>query len=49
VKIAANAKLLQLNFVGAKYFARPADRVVDRLIEIVVVGDIRPNFRGEEF
>src|SRR5208337_4403059 len=49
VKIAPEPELLQLDFVGAKNFARPTDRVVDWFVEIVVVGDIGPDFRGEEF
>ena len=48
VKIAADAKLLQLDFVGAKQFARPAHRVVDWFVEVVGVGNIGTDFRGEE-
>ncbi len=49
VKIAANAKLRELHFVGAKDFARSTDRVVFRMAEIINVIDIRTNFRREKF
>ena len=48
VEVAAEAELLQLDFVGAKELARPAHRVVDGFVEIVVVGNIGADFRGEE-
>ena len=49
VKVAADAELLQLDFVGPEELARPAFGIVTRLIEVVVPGKIGPDFRGEEF
>ena len=49
VKISADAKLRHLHFVRSKHFARPADRVVLRMIEVVHVVDVRANFRREKF
>src|ERR1700683_3648416 len=49
VEVASDAELLQLDFVGAKQLARSAYGVVDGFIEVVVVGNIGPNFGSEEF
>ena len=49
VEIAAEAELLQLDLVRAKYFARSADRVVYRSVEVVGIGNIGADLRREEF
>src|SRR5208283_3817859 len=46
MEIAAEAGLFQLDFVGAKQFARSAHRVVYGLVEIIGVGDVGADFRG---
>ncbi len=48
MKIAAEAELLQLDFVRTKYFARSADRVVYRSVEVVRIGNIGADLRREE-
>ena len=49
VEVAADAELLQLDFVGPKQFARPAHGVVDRPVEVEGIGDVGADFGGEEF
>jgi hypothetical protein len=48
MEVAAQAELLRLDFVGAEEFARSAHRVVDRLVEVVGVGNIGADLRREE-
>ena len=48
MEIAAYAQLRDVNFIGAKYFARAADGVVFRMRKIVNVVDVRPDFRSEK-
>src|ERR1700690_1730283 len=48
VKIASEAKLLELNFVGTEQFARSTHRIIDWLVEVVVVGNVRTNLRRKE-
>src|SRR5438105_10137005 len=48
VKIAADTKLCQLHFAVAKHLTRPADGVVLRMIEAVVVIHIGTNLWSKE-
>src|SRR3984893_13818926 len=48
VKIASHTQLRHLYFARPEYFARPTDRVVSWIIEIVDVRDIGSDFRCEE-
>jgi len=49
VEVAAKAQLLKLNLVGPKEFARPTHRVVNRLVEVVGISHVDPDFRSKEF
>src|SRR6266850_6016552 len=49
MKVATDAELRYLDFIGPENLARPADRVVFGMIEIVDVIDVGANFRSEEF
>ena len=48
VKVASNRQIRKIDFVRSEYFARAANGVVLGMIEIVVIGDIRPNLWSEE-
>ena len=47
-EVSTDAQLGQLNFVRAKHFTRPTDRVVSGMPEVVRVVHIRTNLRCEE-
>ncbi len=49
MKIAADAELRQVDLVCSEDFARAADGVVFRMVEIVDVVCVHSNFRREEF
>jgi len=49
MEIATNAKLRQLYFARAEDFTGAADRVISRMIEIVDVVGVNPEFAGEDF
>src|SRR2546427_12419469 len=48
MKVATDAELRYLDFIGPENFARPTDRVVLGMVEIVDVIDVGPDFRGKE-
>jgi hypothetical protein len=49
VKVAADAQLGDVNFVGTKYFAGSANGVILRMIEIENVINVGPYFWSKEF
>src|SRR5579872_399514 len=49
MEVSSNPKLRQLELLGAEHFARSADGIVRRMVEIVDVGDVAANFRCKEF
>ena len=49
MKVAADAELLHLHFVGTENFAGPAHGVVGRMVEIGDVVGVEANFRREKF
>lgn len=49
MKVAANSKLGELDFIGAENFAGAADGVVFRMMEIANVVSVYANFGSEEF
>ena len=49
VEVAADAELLQLNFVGTEEFAGAANGVIGRMIEIGDIVRVDTDFRSEEF
>ncbi len=48
MEITAHSQLFQLDFIRPEYLARSPNRIVDWLVEIVVVGNISANLRREE-
>src|SRR5579864_6944080 len=48
MEVSTDAQMGKADFVRTKYFARAADCVVFRMIEIVVVGNVGANLRREE-
>jgi hypothetical protein len=48
MKIAAEAKLLQLHFVRAEEFTRSTHRVIDRFVEVIGISHVDSNLRREE-
>ena len=44
VKVSTNSKLRDANFVRAEDLARSADRIVFRMVEIVVIDNVSSNF-----
>ena len=49
VEISSDTELRYLNFIGPENLARPANRVVFGMVEIVDIVNVRPNFRRKEF
>src|SRR6266853_2778244 len=49
MKVAADAELRYLDFIGPEDFARPADSIVFRMVEIVDVVHVGTDFRCEKF
>jgi hypothetical protein len=48
MKVAAQAKLFDFDFVGAEEFARSAHRIVHRLVEVVGISDVCANLGREK-
>src|SRR5260370_20531433 len=49
MKVATDAELRYLDFIGPETFARPANSIVFGMVEIVDVVHVGTDFRGKEF
>src|SRR3984957_6116289 len=49
MKVSTHTQMGKANFIRTKYFAGTANRIVDRVVEVVMVGNVGADFRRKEF